>query len=81
MNSTLVDNATLDFLIESTKAHISQRISDITQLADPTEKKIELITLSRDVAKIYDLPQIRVDYIREIQNQIEILLHITTTEL
>lgn len=73
MNSTLVDNATLDFLIESTKKHICNRIAAITQLTNPTEKKIELITLSRDVANIYDLPQVGSDYIREINEQIDLL--------
>lgn len=81
MNSTLVDNATLDFLIESTKAHISQRIAAITQLTDPTDKKVDLITLSRDVAKICDLPQISSHYIREINEQIDFLKPISTTEL
>ena len=49
MNSTLVDNATLDFLTESTKAHINARLMHLQFINDTTWFKSEVDMLKTEI--------------------------------
>ena len=79
MNQTLVDNATLDFLVESTKAHINSQISNIhSEVKDPILLLDRLMQISRDAMHLNKLDS---QFVNEVFNQIDCIKPLSTTTL
>lgn len=79
MNQTLVDNATLDFLVESTKAHINAQISNIhSEVKDPILLLDRLMQISRDSMLLNKFDP---EFVEEIFDQIDCIKPLSTTTL
>lgn len=78
MNSTLVDNATLDFLTESTKAHINARLTHLQTIGDTTLFKSEVDILK---SKIKLLSKIDSQFVRQSEISIGAIEIISNNEL
>ena len=78
MNSTLVDNATLDFLTESTKAHINARLMRLQFINDTTWFKSEVDTLKTEIKL---LSKIDSQFVRRCEISIGAIEIISNNEL
>ena len=79
MNQALVDNETLVFLIESTKAHISNQVSNIhSEVKDPIVLFDKLMQISRDAMLLNKFDP---EFVEEIFDQIDYIKPISTTTL
>lgn len=78
MNQTLVDNATLDFLVESTKAHINARLTHAQSLSKPDFFQFEIEQLKKDVKQ---LSKIDPKFVRQCEISIGAIEIISTTTL
>ena len=78
MNSTLVDNATLDFLTESTKAHINARLTHLQTINDTSLFKSELAVLKTEIQL---LSKIDSQFVRQCEISIGAIDIISNNEL
>ena len=78
MNSTLVDNATLGFLVESTKAHINARLMHLQSINDTTLFKSEVDTLKSEIKL---LSKIDSQFVRQCEISIGAIEIISNNEL
>ena len=78
MNSTLVDNATLDFLVESTKAHINARLTHLQTIGEPDIFKSELAALKTEIKH---LSKIDSQFVRQCEISIGAIEIISNNEL
>lgn len=78
MNQTLVDNATLEFLIESTKSHINARLSHAQSLSKPDFFTFELEQLKKEIKH---LAKIDPKFVRQCEISIGAIEIISNNEL
>ena len=78
MNSTLVDNATLDFLVESTKAHINARLTHLQTINDTACFKSEVDILKSEIKL---LSKIDSQFVRQCEISIGAIEIISNNEL
>ncbi len=78
MNSTLVDNATLGFLVESTKAHINARLTKVQAISEPNILKSELAVLKTEIKL---LSKIDSQFVRQCEISIGAIEIISNNEL
>lgn len=78
MNQTLVDNATLDFLVESTKAHINARLTHLQTIGEPDILKSELAVLKSETKL---LSKIDSQFVRQCEISIGAIDIISNNEL
>lgn len=78
MNQTLVDNATLDFLIESPKARINSRLALLQTMSDPSIFKSEVESIKQEIKH---LTKIDAKFVRQCEISIGAIEIISNTEL
>lgn len=79
MNHTTIENETLAFLVESTKAHINSQISNIhSEVKDPILLLDRLMQISRDAMQLNKLDA---QFVNEVFNQIDCIKPLSTTTL
>lgn len=78
MNSTLVDNAILEFLIESTKAHINARLTHAQSLSKPDFFTFEIEQLKQEIKHLSKLDP---KFVRQCEISIGAIEIISNTEL
>ena len=78
MNQTLVDNTTLDYLVECTKSHINARISHAQTLSKPDFFQFEIEQLKQDIKHLYSLDP---KFVRQCEITIGAIEIISTTTL
>lgn len=79
MNHTTIENETLAFLVESTKAHINSQISNIhSEVKDPILLLDRLMQISRDAIQLNKLDA---HFVNEVFNQIDCIKPLSTTTL
>jgi hypothetical protein len=79
MKDTIIEDKTLAFLIESTKAHINSQLTYVhSNVIDPIVLLDKLIHISREVMYLNDLDSA---FVNEVLTQVELLKPINTFEL
>jgi len=79
MKDTIIEDKTLAFLIESTKAHINSQLTYVhSNVIDPIVLLDKLIHISREVMYLNDLDSA---FVNEVLTQVELLRPINTFEL
>jgi hypothetical protein len=79
MTHTPIEDKTLAFLIESTKAHINSQLTYVhSNVIDPIVLLDKLIHISREVMYLNDLDSA---FVNEVLTQVELLKPINTFEL
>jgi len=79
MTHTPIEDKTLAYLIESTKAHINSQLTYVhSNVIDPIVLLDKLLQISRDVMHLNDLDS---TFVHEVLTQVELLRPINTFEL